>query len=106
MFFDQGSRFWGKEIPLINERLTFDEIAAQLSEVLGTEIKVKYRTEEETAEAKKTFPLPVEYQLFEPYLERNRVHDALAKYGFRLTTFKEFLQRERSAAREFIGLKP
>ncbi|KAJ7837266.1 hypothetical protein B0H14DRAFT_3460325 [Mycena olivaceomarginata] len=66
-------RFAGKELDLVNELLTFEEIAAHLGEVLEAEVKVKYRTAEETAESRK-----------------------LAEYGFRLTTLKEFLEREKS----------
>ncbi|KAJ7485570.1 hypothetical protein FB451DRAFT_1230318 [Mycena latifolia] len=50
------ARFAGAELDLVNERLTFEEIAANLSEAVGAEVKVKYRTEEETAEARTTLP--------------------------------------------------
>ncbi|KAJ7791424.1 hypothetical protein B0H14DRAFT_2624971 [Mycena olivaceomarginata] len=56
------ARFAGVEVDLVYEALTFDDIAAVLSGVLGVEVKVKYRTEEDTAEARKKSPT-VEMQL-------------------------------------------
>ncbi|KAJ7078075.1 NAD dependent epimerase/dehydratase [Mycena epipterygia] len=99
-------RFAGHEIELANERLTFDEIAAHLSEAVGAEVKVKYRTEEETAEARKTLPT-VEMQLWAAKVGRFQDADQtkVAQYGFRLTTFKEFLEREKSAIKKTVGLE-
>jgi hypothetical protein len=88
---DRG-RFAGKELDLVNELLTFEEIAAHLGEVL--EAKVKYGTAEETAESRKVLPT-IGRQLWRP---KTAPGDAskLAEYGFRLTTLKKFLEREKS----------
>ncbi|KAJ6495392.1 NAD dependent epimerase/dehydratase [Mycena sanguinolenta] len=96
------TRFSGKELELVNEHLTFEEIAALLSEAVGAEIKVKYRTAEETAEMRKVLPT-VERQLWAPTIEPTDTSE-LAEYGFRLTTLKEFLEREKSAIRKTVGL--
>ncbi|KAJ7742728.1 NAD dependent epimerase/dehydratase [Mycena maculata] len=96
------ARFSGAEFTLGHEGLTLDEIAAHLSRTIGKEVTAKYRTAEETAEARKTTPM-VEMQLWAPTLPR--VEDAkLAEYGFRWTTFEEFLEREKSAIRKTVGI--
>ncbi|KAJ7143299.1 NAD dependent epimerase/dehydratase [Mycena crocata] len=98
-------RFAGKELDLIYEELTFDEIAAHLTAAIGKEVTVKYRTEEETAEAKKVLPA-VEEQLWAPTVTATKGagnYSQLVKYGFRLTTFEEFLEREKVAIRKTVG---
>ncbi|KAJ7843788.1 hypothetical protein B0H14DRAFT_3455970 [Mycena olivaceomarginata] len=99
------ARFAGVEVDLVYEALTFEEIAAELSGVLGAEVKVKYRTEEETVEARKKLPT-VEMQLgrqdASETIETDRAK--LAEYGFRLTSFREFLEREQGAIRSTMGL--
>ncbi|KAJ7822266.1 NAD dependent epimerase/dehydratase [Mycena olivaceomarginata] len=95
-------RFAGKELDLVNELLTFEEIAAHLGEALGAEVKVKYRTPEETAEARKVLPT-IERQLWAPTTKPGDA-SKLAEYGFRLTTFKEFLEREKTAIRKTVGI--
>ncbi|KAJ6588713.1 hypothetical protein B0H19DRAFT_1057850 [Mycena capillaripes] len=97
------ARFSGKELDLIHERLTFEEIAAHLSTTLGAEVKVKYRTEEETAEAKKVLPT-IESQLWAPTI-KHPDPPQLAEYGFRLTTLQEFLEREKTAIRKTVGIE-
>ncbi|KAJ7822262.1 NAD dependent epimerase/dehydratase [Mycena olivaceomarginata] len=96
-------RFAGKELDLVNELLTFEEIAAHLGEALGAEVKVKYRTAEETAEARKALPT-IERQLWGPTTAPGD-GSKLAEYGFRLTTLKEFLEREKSAIRKTVGIE-
>ncbi|KAJ7461822.1 NAD dependent epimerase/dehydratase [Mycena galericulata] len=97
-------RFASKEIDLVNERFTFDEIAAHLSEAIGEKVTVKYRTEQETAEARKTLPT-IEMQIWRSTVNPVGDEAKLAQYGFRLTTFKEFLEREKRAIRETVGIK-
>ncbi|KAF7360549.1 NmrA domain-containing protein [Mycena venus] len=96
-------KFSGKEIDLINEQLTFEEIARDLSEAIGAEVKVKYRTEEETKEALKVVP-GVERQIWAPMLPYPD-STKLVEYGFRLTTFKEFLEREKNAIKKTVGVE-
>ncbi|KAJ7764555.1 biotin-protein ligase [Mycena maculata] len=100
----EPARFAGAELTLLGpEGLTFDEIAAHLSEAIGKEVTVKYRTAEETAEVRKTMPA-VETQIWAPTVPR--VEDTkLAEYGFRWTTFKEFLEREKTAIRKTVGIE-
>ncbi|KAJ7778319.1 NAD dependent epimerase/dehydratase [Mycena metata] len=98
----EPARFSGKEIDLVNEWLTCDEVAAHLSKAIGTEVKVQYRNETETAEARKVLPT-VEGQIFKP--KHAKSVPSLAEYGFRLTTFAEFLEREKTAIRKTVGIK-
>ncbi|KAJ7867711.1 hypothetical protein B0H14DRAFT_3861686 [Mycena olivaceomarginata] len=85
-------RFAGKELDLVNELLTFEEIAAHLGKVLEAEVKVKYRTAEETAESRSA---AIGRQLWRPTTAPGDA-SKLAEYEFRLTTLKEFLEREKS----------
>ncbi|KAJ7742729.1 NAD dependent epimerase/dehydratase [Mycena maculata] len=96
--------FAGAELTLLGpEALTFDEIVAHLSEAIGEKVTVKYRTAEETAEARKTVST-VDMQVWSPTVPR--VEDAkLAEYGFHWTTFKEFLEREKTAIRKTVGVE-
>ncbi|KAJ7033686.1 NAD dependent epimerase/dehydratase [Mycena alexandri] len=96
------ARFSGKELDLVNEWLTFDEVAAHLSKAIGTEVKVQFRTEAETVEARKVLPT-IEGQLWKP--KHGKSVASLAEYGFRLTTFAEFLEREKSAIRKTVGIE-
>ncbi|KAJ6451713.1 NAD dependent epimerase/dehydratase [Mycena vitilis] len=95
-------RFARKELELINELLTMDEIAAQLSEAIGAEVKVKYRTEEQTKEVQKVLPT-IERQLWAPTV-KHADPSQLAEYGLRLTTFREFLEREKDAIKKTVGI--
>ncbi|KAF7344431.1 NmrA domain-containing protein [Mycena sanguinolenta] len=97
------ARFSGKELELVNEHLTFEEVAAHLSEAVGAEVKVKYRTAEETAAIRKVLPT-VERQIWAPTMKPADTSE-LAEYGFRLTTLKEFLEREKIAIRKTVGIE-
>ncbi|KAJ7906093.1 NAD dependent epimerase/dehydratase [Mycena leptocephala] len=97
------AQYAGKELELISEFLTFEEIAAQLTAAVGAEVKVKYRTEEETAEARKVLPT-LERQIFAPTVQ-HADPSKLVEFGFHLTTLKEFLEREKSAIRETVGIE-
>ncbi|KAJ7691801.1 hypothetical protein B0H17DRAFT_1062692 [Mycena rosella] len=98
------ARFAGVELELVNERLTFEEIAAHLAAAVGLEVTVKYRTEEETAELRKKLPT-LEMQIWAPTVESLADPVKLAQYGFRLTTFKEFLEREKIAIKKTVGIE-
>ncbi|KAK7039623.1 NmrA domain-containing protein [Favolaschia claudopus] len=101
----EPERYRGKEIDLVSEWFTFDEVAKHLSDTIGAEVKVKYRTPEETAEARKKLPT-IERQLYASGGHEKTRPDAstLAAYGFRLTTFREFLEREKSEIRKTVGI--
>ncbi|KAJ7149823.1 NAD dependent epimerase/dehydratase [Mycena crocata] len=99
----EAPRFAGKEIDLVYEGLTFDEVAAHLSKAVGKEVTARYRTEEETVEAKKKL-ITLEMQIWRNTLPTT-VYGKLAEYGFRLTSFQEFLEREKSAIRKTVGVE-
>ncbi|KAJ6612679.1 NAD dependent epimerase/dehydratase [Mycena sp. CBHHK59/15] len=98
----EPEKFNGKEIDLVYERLTFGEIAQQLSEAAGVEVAVKYRTKEETETQRKTLPT-IERQVWATGLTDSP--GTLDKYGIKLTTFKEFLEREKSAIKKTVGVE-
>ncbi|KAJ7240565.1 NAD dependent epimerase/dehydratase [Mycena rebaudengoi] len=93
--FLEPERFAGKEIDLVRELLTFEEVAAHLSEAAGVEVTARYRTKEETDALKATMPT-IEMQLWAP---KAPAVD-LREYGIELTSFKEFLAREKDALRK------
>ncbi|RYP23286.1 hypothetical protein DL765_001195 [Monosporascus sp. GIB2] len=86
-------RFGGEEIDLGFENLTAEEVRAILSRVAGRDIKARRRTPEEQAQDR----TPV--QKFELWANRVDVSidgEALQlKYGIRLTSLEEYLQREK-----------
>ncbi|KAJ7185453.1 NAD dependent epimerase/dehydratase [Mycena filopes] len=75
-------KFAGKEIDLVREWPTVEELAGHLSEATGVEIKV-----------------------WEPSANLVDNSAELAEYGIRLTTFKEFLKKERGAIRRIVGIE-
>ncbi|KAJ7250241.1 hypothetical protein C8J57DRAFT_1667762 [Mycena rebaudengoi] len=77
-------RFAGKQIDLVNELLTFEEIAAQLSEAAGVEVTFGQRTQEETDTLKATMPM-IEIQLWAP----KALEVDLREYRIELTSFKD-----------------
>ncbi|KAJ7240562.1 NAD dependent epimerase/dehydratase [Mycena rebaudengoi] len=97
--FLEPGRFAGKEIDLVGELLTYEEVAAHLSEAAGVEVTARYRTKEETDALKGKMPT-VEMQVWAP---KAPVVD-LREYGIALTSFKEFLVREKDALKETIAL--
>ncbi|KAJ7240583.1 hypothetical protein C8J57DRAFT_1478192 [Mycena rebaudengoi] len=78
--FLEPKRFAGREIDLVKEFLTFQEIAEHLPEAAGVEVTVCQRTKEETDARKAPKPSTVD----------------LGEYGIALTSFKEFLAREKT----------
>ncbi|KAJ7163760.1 NAD dependent epimerase/dehydratase [Mycena filopes] len=94
--------FAGKEIELVSEWPTIEELAGHLSGATGVEIKVRFRMEEESREAVKIIPA-LEMQLWEPTANLVDNSAELAEYGIRLTTFKEFLEKEKGAIRRTVG---
>ncbi|KAJ7064939.1 NAD dependent epimerase/dehydratase [Mycena amicta] len=96
--------FAGREIDMENEALTMQEVAEHLSAALGAEVTVKYRTAEETTAAKKALPT-VESQIWRRSPGRGGDTSELKKLGLQLTTFKEFLEREKVALRKTVMLE-
>ncbi|KAJ7101829.1 hypothetical protein C8R43DRAFT_1047698, partial [Mycena crocata] len=91
--------FAGKELDLVHEVMTYDEIAKHLSKAIGKEVTVKYRTAEETAAGKKAGIFAIEEQIWGPTASKHAadVKSVADGYGFRLTTFPEFLKREKAS---------
>ncbi|KAJ7741311.1 NAD dependent epimerase/dehydratase [Mycena metata] len=98
------ARFAGKEIQLVHDWVTVGELAAHLSEAIGVEVKVKYRTEEESAAMRKQLPT-VEVQLWKPTVKNLDDSAELASYRFHLTTLKEFLEKEKVAVKKTVGIE-
>ncbi|ETS85838.1 hypothetical protein PFICI_03863 [Pestalotiopsis fici W106-1] len=89
------STYGFETIELGSENLSPEDAANALSEVSGLDIKVRKRSPEEITEAQHR----VRSQKFQLYANRFSLSldcEALrAKYGLRLTSFKEYLQREK-----------
>jgi len=97
--------FNGHVIELTGEPLAFDEIAECLSEVSGVQVRARFRTEEETAEllASKTLPV-LERQLWAREFSLEYDPNALDKYGIKLGTLTEYLERERGKLLKTLGV--
>jgi uncharacterized protein YbjT (DUF2867 family) len=97
-------RFSGKEIELGYENLTMQEAAEIMGKVAGVEVKSRTRTDpQEIEEFGKKVPTQVFHVLLnEKDLEIQR--GSLDEYGIRLTTFEEFLKREKTALEKALGL--
>ncbi|KAI1875544.1 uncharacterized protein JN550_001830 [Neoarthrinium moseri] len=88
-------KFGGHEIELGCQNLTPEDTAKALSKASGREVKARKRTPEEVVEAAKKvgvqrFQLWANRQFLE--LDGQALQD---KYGIRLTTFEEYLEREK-----------
>lgn len=102
----QPEKFNGKTIELVNERLSFDEVAEIISRVAGVEVGVRYRSEEETRELAASGKLPVlESQLIVKQLEFVIDGSSLEEYGIELGTLEGFLTKHREMLLETLGVK-
>lgn len=91
------AKFGGQEIELGNESLTVEDVADSLSKVLGSghHIRVRKRTQEEIDEAVNVIPTQP-FQLLANAADMTIDGQAIQKkYGIRLTTFQEYLEREK-----------
>ena len=96
-------RFAGEEIELGNENLAAEEVRAIISKVTGCEIAVRQMTSEEIEAARDTNP-PQCFQLWSSRVDVSIDGQALQrKYGIRLTSFEEFVQREKDT---FLAILP
>lgn len=95
----------GKEIDLVSQYLTWDEVAKALGDAVGAEVKVVYRTLEETEALLKSGTAPVlEVQLWNQETKRADVQ-GLNQYGFELATFAQYLEREKAAIKKSLGVE-
>lgn len=95
------AKFKGKTIELVNERLTFDEVAKTISRVSGEEVAVKYRSQEETEELAKTMPV-AKLALLAQELDFEDDGTGLEEFGIKLSSLEQFLGREKKRLRETL----
>jgi hypothetical protein len=102
----EPERFGGRTIELLNERLTFEEVAGIIGRVAGVEVRVRYRSEEETRELVATGKFPVlESQTIVKQLEFVIDGSSLKEYGIELRSLEDFLRRHRERLLETLGVK-
>lgn len=102
-----SATYKNKEIDLVSQYLTWDEVARRLSEVTGVEVKTEFRTPQETEELLKAGSLPaLEAQIFSQSLEQTvDVQEELAQYGIELGTFAQYTEREKEALKKSLGVE-
>lgn len=104
--FLQPEKFGGRTIELVNEALTFDEIAAIITRVSGVKVEIKYRSQEETKALVLSGKFPVlETQIIPRKLDFENGVINLEEYGIQLGTLEGFLEREKSKLLETLGVK-
>ncbi|KAF1959608.1 NAD(P)-binding protein [Byssothecium circinans] len=92
--FNHPEKFTGQTISVVSENLTTAQLIEQISEVKGTKYNVHYRTAEETA-ALGNDPITLGQTLTHG-LERFANMDEIKSWGVPLTTFREFLEKNKS----------
>lgn len=89
------AKFSGDEIELGNENLTVEDAAKILSKISGFQVTVRKRTAAEVEAAKNVVPT----QTFQLWANAVDVtidgRETEKKYGIRMTTFEEYLAREK-----------
>ncbi|KAI8227881.1 NmrA-like family domain-containing protein 1 [Colletotrichum sp. SAR 10_86] len=88
------TRFSRQEIPLSSEMLTVDEIMAKLSKASGKDIRAVFLTEEEIDSQKAGNPF-IAGQLAARDMDQFADEENTRSWGITMTTFDEFLERER-----------
>lgn len=104
--FPFSATFKNKEIDLAAEYLTWDEVAKALAEAGEVDVKVEYRTPQETEALLKTgtFP-PLEMQCWRSTLKGEIDVQELGNYGIKMGTFAQYLEREKAAIRKSLGVE-
>lgn len=92
--FEQPDKFAGESIELGSENLTIDEVAAELSRASGVRVNTRTREAEEAKRTKRTVATQ-EFHELASWTDISIPEDSLDKYGLKLTTFAEFLEREK-----------
>jgi uncharacterized protein YbjT (DUF2867 family) len=91
----EPDKFRGEEIELGNENLTIEEVAGMMKEISGVEVGIRKRSEEEARMVWDNIPtLRFQRMANENDLSINGIA-LVEKYGIRLTSFEEFLAREK-----------
>ena len=100
--FQDPERFHQKEVAIAGDELTIEEIARQLSEAIGDDGKGPIRyvalTEEEIETQRATNPFIVAQLAVKELTKFVKVEESRG-WGIELSTFREFLEREREAVR-------
>ncbi|KAJ4132991.1 hypothetical protein NW754_015803 [Fusarium falciforme] len=92
-------RFHEKEILYADEWLTPDEVMEKLSKAVGRELKTNYLTDEEIDAQKDINPF-ITGQLIMRDMGKLTSLEEVKKWGIPLSSFDEFLEREKEAVRE------
>ncbi|KAF9770809.1 hypothetical protein IL306_011579 [Fusarium sp. DS 682] len=100
--FRERKRFNTKTIEIASEKLSPDEIMRQLGEVSRRPLKAIYLTDDEI-EAMKNEDIFVTVQLMSRGLGDKVNIEEVKEWGIPLSTFEEFLERERSWALRSLG---
>ncbi|KAE8381332.1 hypothetical protein BDV26DRAFT_96472 [Aspergillus bertholletiae] len=95
-------RYNHHEIDLGVQALKPRDIARILSQASGKDIQVEFYTTDEAASLAKVNPM-ISAQLWSNEVGYQVDQDALKKYPIRLTTFEEYLQREKGAVQTTFG---
>ncbi|KJJ35955.1 NAD dependent epimerase/dehydratase [Aspergillus flavus AF70] len=90
------------EIDLGAQALTPDEIARALSQASGKDIKVEFYTADKAASLSSVNPM-ITAQLWSNDVGYQVDMEALKKYPIKLTTFSEYLHREKCAVQKTFG---
>jgi uncharacterized protein YbjT (DUF2867 family) len=97
--FQDPERFNKQAIELVGQRLTPEQMMELLSGVIGREMKARFYTEEEVRTGITTNPLIAAQVVLrdgEKFVDLEKVNS----WGIPMGTFKEFLEREKTAVRE------
>jgi uncharacterized protein YbjT (DUF2867 family) len=103
-----GKEGYNREvIELTGEGYTFDEVAKILSRVSGVEVKVRYRSKEETRQLRESGTFPVlEQQLLSREVKYHEYDPKdLEKFGIKFESLEEFLVKEKERLLETLGAK-
>ncbi|KAF2712829.1 putative NAD dependent epimerase/dehydratase [Pleomassaria siparia CBS 279.74] len=94
--FEDPRRFNGQALALAGENLGLHDIATALSAVAGKDLKVDFRSKEDTAKESATNPI-IAGQLVSVGLEGLWDAEEVKTWGIPLTTFREFLEKNKDA---------
>lgn len=92
--FTKPERFAGKKIELGAENLTIEQAASELSRATGIEFKVRYMDQAEAEDMVSKSP-SIRFQLVANWKNSDILAGSLDEYDIRLTTFAEYLAREK-----------
>ncbi|CEI60718.1 hypothetical protein FVEN_g2618 [Fusarium venenatum] len=97
--FSNLERFHEKEITYADDWLDAETILGKLSGAVGKELKAEYLSDEEIEKQKPTNPF-ISGQLCMRDMAKLATKEATEEWGIPLSTFDEFLQREKVAVHE------